>query len=67
VIDDFTRATEIDPSDPRPYYNRAIVYEKIEDKARSEADFKRAEELGLPRPGAAAETPRPAPAREACP
>lgn len=45
---DFNKAIELDPTNPTSYINRAIVYGRSKQKAMSEADLQRAQELGAP-------------------
>jgi len=46
AIDDYNVAMELDPKDADLYYNRAIIYLANGEKAKAEADIKKAAQMG---------------------
>ncbi len=45
AIEDFSRAVELTPNDPEPYYNREIAYRRLGNRELAKADAKRGREL----------------------
>ena len=47
AIDAFTQAIKLDERLPEAYYNRALLYSKLDQKDKAYADLSRAGQLGL--------------------
>ena len=46
AIQDFNKAIELNPNYAAAYNNRAYCYQELGDKAKAQADFAKAKELG---------------------
>jgi len=65
AIADYTTAIELDPENAEAYYHRGITYRSNREKAKGDADLRKAKEMGYtpksdePDPADPAVTPRP--------